>query len=209
MKQKKLYDQALSHEIRDRVASDDGGMIDLSQKTTPMLGAKQATALEVGTIREDTELDMLDRGSQESRATKEIRFKKEFIRNELSSKQAKHGLNPILSPENMQHMEPTQRTQNNFNRMVNPTPFQGLDTWTGQSSGVGSPNAKFKQDEKFIGKLIENIVTSPIQEAGNSSSNYIVAPILHQEDRHFLHPSTFDYFPSRMRPEALQKHEID
>ena len=53
-----MYDQALSHELKDRVASDDGGMLDLSQKTTPMLGAKQIVARGVAPVHETSELDM-------------------------------------------------------------------------------------------------------------------------------------------------------
>jgi hypothetical protein len=65
MKQKKMQEQGVSHELQDRLATDDGYLPEHSQIKTPVLG-KQMVASGVGTDREHSELDY-DHTSQHSR----------------------------------------------------------------------------------------------------------------------------------------------
>ena len=78
------------------------------------------------------------------------------MRNELNSNQIRNGRNPILSPNNVKNMEATQRTQNNFNRNHSPTPLDGFDTWTGQSSAIGHAQGAKPYDERFNSQLVVN-----------------------------------------------------
>jgi len=91
MKQKKMQEQGFSHELKDRLASDDGYLLEAhSQIKTPVLG-KQMVASGVGTDREHSELDY-DHTSQHSRFKDPlmVNVKAAEGRNDMGSNQARH-----------------------------------------------------------------------------------------------------------------------